>query len=944
MASDEKLKRLQRNSQKTIDTLERLLDSLHHQPPDTNHVSWLEKLIQWIAVVHFQGLLPDACQHTVRTLFHTFLTLPVTFLEEWRALFDCIDLALYRLKSLGWSYQEAFWRTWMGLTGRVYKARGEEVSGQLLRPVFITCSIIIHLHGAEKLFELCNTRADGEALWSNPCFVELVMRCVVRAVLCLPHHAFPAHQTAIFFIKYALLSSVSLLRRAGLEGLKALYLAKSGCDDIVELNGSIRRLLSLSHADDGRRAYDAVLSRIKREQAPEVDSHTQILYFFLDIRHDGSAYPEEAVTSDVAWVKAADDQYLRHCVRDATYWTKKDTAQVHNDLHMLAAGDRSPNFLKSLQSESVISPKQAAVPKIKHPSNGSLSTFVVDEHEPLNQPAHGINKLTDWAEKPLHDSDGEGEPVACTTAGSGKEFHVNEMALEHVLKMPSFPAQTARLLRRSNTSDVALPSILYVAKNALQGQTKAKEPKPSAPLRPFPLPASDRSSPEKLSHRCDEKIAVRKITPEFQHSAPRKQISKDSLSHSIPTDRSPIESSEVATVSEILPVHVPVHSEKEMRNLNGRMQNHVDQTENGTLDNLSTDQSFLCNEPVLNTTVTKSKPEKRLITKKRMSTQLPCDPMSFESAPPKASAKLKPEAKNRSKNTNGQRRGHGDLTDSPSVTEASLGKKTEEVRMDLQVLLDRMQRGPRYSKDVVQAVEEFVQLTRCYPHVVESAIGAAFAQFLPLVYSLNSHVAAEAVAALETVMPLVEGKLHLVASQVLEALCSNMQNARTCDHSKKVFNQILNTQIERAGTLLAPLAANITIMMKKNKKDAFAFVTGRYAEALKYAFPKPPKSQAAAVQILQFVKSVLVWITNYGDLHSSSKPEIVAVDALIQQAIRSFGLEMVNKVCYDYRDTIKLFLSRNAGGVPVVTASGPGLRKVVVRKSSLMAFKKQARF
>jgi hypothetical protein len=255
-----------------------------------------------------------------------------------------------------------------------------------------------------------------------------------------------------------------------------------------------------------------------------------------------------------------------------------------------------------------------------------------------------------------------------------------------------------------------------------------------------------------------------------------------------------------------------------------------------------------------------------------------------------------------------------------------------------------MQMGPRYSNDILSAVEEFVQLSQNFPRVVESAIGAAFSQFLPLVYSLNSHVAAEAVAALEIIMPLVERRIHLVAPQVVEALSNNMQNARTSDHSKKVFNQILQMQIDRAGGLLAPLSSQITTIMKKNKKEAFAFVTCKYAETLGFAFPKPPKSQAAAVQILQFVKSVLVWISNYGDLDSSTKPEIVAVDVLVQQAIRSFGLQTVNKVCYDYRDTIKLFLSRRQELVKTMTMNKSGqlkLQKLVKRKSSLMAFKKK---
>ena len=265
-----------------------------------------------------------------------------------------------------------------------------------------------------------------------------------------------------------------------------------------------------------------------------------------------------------------------------------------------------------------------------------------------------------------------------------------------------------------------------------------------------------------------------------------------------------------------------------------------------------------------------------------------------------------------------------------------------------QVLLDRMQKGPRYSNDILLAIEEFLQLTQTHPRVIEAAIGAAFSQFLPLIYSLNSHVAAAAVAALELLLPLMESRIHLVAPQIVEALSNNMQNARTCDHSKTVFNQLLGMQRDRAGTLLAPLSSHITTVMKKNKKEAFAFITGKYAETLGFAYPKAPKSQAAAVQILQFVKSVMVWITNYGDLDSSSKPEIVAVDALIQQAIRSFGLDMVNKVCYDYRDTVKVFLSRReeSGGrlQALPKASGLRLMKLVTRKSSLMAFRKKVKW
>ncbi|OWA53047.1 hypothetical protein BV898_17483 [Hypsibius exemplaris] len=274
-----------------------------------------------------------------------------------------------------------------------------------------------------------------------------------------------------------------------------------------------------------------------------------------------------------------------------------------------------------------------------------------------------------------------------------------------------------------------------------------------------------------------------------------------------------------------------------------------------------------------------------------------------------------------------------------------MSKKPEEIRLDLQALLDRMQKGPRYSNDILLAIEEFVELTKSFPRVIEGAIGAAFSQFLPLIYSLNSHVAAEAVAALEILMPLVESRLHLVAPQIVEALSNNMQNARTSDHSKTVFNQILDFQVDRAGTLLAPLSSHITTIMKKNKKEAFAFITGKYAETLGSAYPKPPRSQAAAVQILQFVKSVLVWITNYGDLDSSTKPEIIAVDALIQQSIRSFGREMVNKVCYDYRDTIKIFMSRREGAAVAVMPkpSGVRLQKLVTRKSTLMAFKKKVK-
>lgn len=256
-----------------------------------------------------------------------------------------------------------------------------------------------------------------------------------------------------------------------------------------------------------------------------------------------------------------------------------------------------------------------------------------------------------------------------------------------------------------------------------------------------------------------------------------------------------------------------------------------------------------------------------------------------------------------------------------------------------------MQKGPRFSKDIANAIEELVRLTTEYPWVVENTIGMVFSLFLPLVYNLNSHVAAEAVAALEVMMPLVEKRLHLVAPQIVEALCNNMQNARTSDHSKKVFDQILTMQEDRAAGLLAPLSSHISTMMKRNKKEAFAFVTLKYADTLRRAFPHAPKSQAPAVQVLQFVKNVLIWTTNYGDVDSSAKPEIVAVDALIQQSIRSFGMEIVNKVCYDYKDVIKMFLARRNDKNAVMSAAnnGPKLQKVVVRKSSLMAFKKRTR-
>ncbi|GAV03216.1 hypothetical protein RvY_13675 [Ramazzottius varieornatus] len=286
--------------------------------------------------------------------------------------------------------------------------------------------------------------------------------------------------------------------------------------------------------------------------------------------------------------------------------------------------------------------------------------------------------------------------------------------------------------------------------------------------------------------------------------------------------------------------------------------------------------------------------------------------------------------------------------DTMDMSEAE--KKPEEIRLNLQDLMDRMQKGTRFSNDIVTAVDEFVQLTKTYPRVVESAIGVVFSQFLPLVSSLNSHVAAEAIGALEVIMPLLERRIHLVAPQIVEALSNNMQNARTSDHSKKVFTQILDMQVERAGNLLVQLSSELRRIMRKNKKEAFAFITCKYAETLGRAFPKPPKSIAAAVEVLQFVRVVLVWTTNYGDLDTSNKPEIVAVDILIQQAIRSFGADILNKVCVDYKDTIKAFLSRRESksgekslGNSMRSTGTSRASKVVERKSSLMAFQKRPR-
>lgn len=321
-----------RSTRDPVETFQVLIENLaagaHETGLESSHIPAFEKLVQWVAIAHFHGMPQNVLSQFVTALFDTFAQVQLIYVEEWHALFDCIDLVLYRLKSLGYEYVDVFWRTFLILTGRVGCGRlsksPPDLQLRILRPIFVTASIIMNLHGPEKLLDLCGRPLDShfEFLEKHPLCMEVVLKVLIRGILCLPHYAFSANVTAVFLIKNAVLAPVSVLRRAGLEGIKALYVAKIGCDDVVDLNRTVRKL----SCSETRKAYDAVVCRIKRDESPKLDEVYELVHFWLDANnmHNGGG----DMPADAAWVVATADEYLPYCARDPQFWNEHGSPRV----------------------------------------------------------------------------------------------------------------------------------------------------------------------------------------------------------------------------------------------------------------------------------------------------------------------------------------------------------------------------------------------------------------------------------------------------------------------------------------------------------------------------------------------------------------------------------------------------------------------------------------
>ena len=228
-----------------------------------------------------------------------------------------MDMMLYRLKSAGHDYVAALWKTLLHLARRLALDKlptlPAEFSMLILRPLYITSSIIINIHGADGLMQLCVT----EEWTKTPLLLELALKFLIRGILLFPPWTFSIKRTAEFFIKMSLAHSVSVIRRASLEGMKALCSVRRSAGEDVK--GLIERLLGDRGEGQHREARLAFLYSVEQlTSAARVDGASESVQLWLDVRDRGCG-PE--LPSDVAWVALAGDEFLQFCVRDLRFWS-----------------------------------------------------------------------------------------------------------------------------------------------------------------------------------------------------------------------------------------------------------------------------------------------------------------------------------------------------------------------------------------------------------------------------------------------------------------------------------------------------------------------------------------------------------------------------------------------------------------------------------------------